>query len=242
MKEVKIKSKRIVIEKLVPFGFEKREKGYAYSETVLGGRFELKLFVDDCGKLSSQLIETAFDEEYVLHLVPEANGEFVGKVKSAYNAVLDRFVASCCETDVFQSEQAHAVIEYVRKTYNDELQHLWEKFPENAVFRRKDTQSWYAALLVISRSKLGFESDETVDIIDLRMDPEKAAETVDGEKYLPGYHMNKKHWVTVVLDGSVPTDEIFKRIDESYGLATKTKNGKKGKDNDQCRPAHGGRH
>ena len=227
MKEVAIKHKRIVMNKLVPFGFEKSEQGHAYSEVVLNGRFELRLFVDDCGKLSSQLIETTFNDEYVLHLVPEAQGEFVGKVKSAYNAVLDRFIADCCETDIFQSEQARAVIEYARKTYGDELQHLWEKFPENAVLRRKDTQSWYAALLILSRRKLGFDSDEAVDIIDLRLPPETAADTIDGKRYLPGYHMNKQHWFTIVLDGSVPTEEIFRRIDESYALATKTKKSKK---------------
>ena len=232
MKEVKIKNKRIVREKLIPFGFEEYSQEYAYSEAMLSGQFELKLLVDKDGRLFSRLVERAFDEEYVLHLVPGAQGEFVGKVKTAYNEVLDRFIASCCETDIFQSAQAHAVIDYVRKTYNDELQHLWEKFPENAVFRRKDTQSWYGALLVLSRKKLGFDDDEIVDIIDLRMRPEDASELIDGKSYLPGYHMNKQHWLTIVLDGSVPTDEIFKRIDESYELATKTKKSKKGSKNE----------
>ena len=35
---------------------------------------------------------------------------------------------------------------------------------------------------------------------------------------LPGYHMNKDHWNTVLLDGSVPDDEILTWIDESYDL------------------------
>jgi predicted DNA-binding protein (MmcQ/YjbR family) len=39
--------------------------------------------------------------------------------------------------------------------------------------------------------------------------------------YLPGYHMNKKHWFSVILDGSVSNDELFSRIDESYTLAKK---------------------
>jgi len=34
----------------------------------------------------------------------------------------------------------------------------------------------------------------------------------------PGYHMNKKHWNTVTLDGSVPDDEVRQMIDESYEL------------------------
>lgn len=44
---------------------------------------------------------------------------------------------------------------------------------------------------------------------------------VDSIKILPGYHMNKKHWITICLDGSVPIDDICRKIDESYLLAKK---------------------
>ena len=38
---------------------------------------------------------------------------------------------------------------------------------------------------------------------------------------IPGYHMNKKHWNTVICDGEVPTDEIYEMIDNSYDLVVK---------------------
>ena len=220
MKKIVIKHKRIVTDKLIPFGFEQSDEGFAFSKYISDGKFDLKLFVKD-GELFSSLTEREFGEEYVLHLIADAQGEFVGKVKAEYNCVLDKFVENCCETNVFLSEQARAVIEYVRKTYGDELQYLWERFPENAVFRRKDTQTWYAVLLVVSRRKIGFDMDEKTDIIDLRMRPDNAENLIDGKAYLPGYHMNKKNWFTVVLDGSAPTEEIFRRIDDSYNLAYK---------------------
>lgn len=223
MKKITIKHRRVVQDKLIPFGFERTRQGFEYSEFILDGQFELKLFVKNDGTLYSRLVEAGFDDEYILHLVEGAEGEFVGRVKAAYDAVLDKFIQNCSETDIFQSEQAHAIIEYVRETYGDELEYLWEKFPENAVFRRKDTQSWYCALLILSRRKLGFDSDEIADIIDLRMRPESATEMIDGKKYLRGYHMNKQNWFTIVLDGSVPTEEIFRKIDESYLLACKNK-------------------
>ena len=40
---------------------------------------------------------------------------------------------------------------------------------------------------------------------------------------LPGYHQNKEHWNTVILDGTVPTDEIKRMIAESYDLVVKKK-------------------
>lgn len=64
-------------------------------------------------------------------------------------------------------------------------------------------------------------SDEVVEIIDLRFMPEQMVELVDNERYFPGWHMNKKSWYTIILDGSVSTEEICARIDESYKLAKK---------------------
>lgn len=38
----------------------------------------------------------------------------------------------------------------------------------------------------------------------------------------PGYHLNKKHWNTVIVDGSIPMDEIYEMIDNSYNLVVKS--------------------
>ncbi|QQS35859.1 MAG: MmcQ/YjbR family DNA-binding protein [Ignavibacteriales bacterium] len=62
-------------------------------------------------------------------------------------------------------------------------------------------------------------TDEFPLRMNLKFDPENAVEA--REKYeavIPGYHMNKKHWNTIILDGSVPVKEIYKWIDDSYDL------------------------
>jgi predicted DNA-binding protein (MmcQ/YjbR family) len=38
----------------------------------------------------------------------------------------------------------------------------------------------------------------------------------------PGYHLNKRHWNTIVLDGSVPDEEVEELIDHSYALVVET--------------------
>jgi predicted DNA-binding protein (MmcQ/YjbR family) len=58
--------------------------------------------------------------------------------------------------------------------------------------------------------------------INLKCDPELAVEL--REKYdavAPGYHMNKLHWNTVILDGSIPDKYIYELIDLSYELIVK---------------------
>ena len=123
--------------------------------------------------------------------------------------------------NVFTSEDARNVIRYVWETYQDEPEFLWQRFPNNAVLRRKDTKKWYAALLVLSRRKLGLDSDEIIEILDLRIRTDDIGFVVDHQRYFPGYHMNKNHWYTICLDGSVQIDEIYQRIDASYALAEK---------------------
>jgi predicted DNA-binding protein (MmcQ/YjbR family) len=58
--------------------------------------------------------------------------------------------------------------------------------------------------------------------INLKCDPEEALALRDiFPSVQPGYHMNKAHWNTVILDGSIPTGEIERMIDRSYGLVVK---------------------
>ena len=99
------------------------------------------------------------------------------------------------------------------------MEFLWQKFPDNAVWRRKDTAKWYGAILTVGRHKLDLDSKEIVEIIDLRIEPDQMDALLQNDGYYPGWHMNKKHWYTIILDESVATEEIFRRIDESFRLA-----------------------
>jgi predicted DNA-binding protein (MmcQ/YjbR family) len=63
--------------------------------------------------------------------------------------------------------------------------------------------------------------------INLKCDPEKAVELRERYPMVhPGYHMNKKHWITITIDDSI-SDELLKEwIDDSYVLVAKTLNKK----------------
>ena len=61
----------------------------------------------------------------------------------------------------------------------------------------------------------------SVEIIDLRASKEDVPELIKQDNIYPGWHMNKKSWITIILDGSMNTEEIVKYIDESYNLAKK---------------------
>lgn len=216
---MKFKNKTVNFDKLTKYGFEKVWDTYVYSTKIFDNQFKMSVKIDGCGEVQTELLDVSAEEIYTLHLVAEASGEFVGRVRSEYEHVLQNIAENCFDADIFRESCAHKVIEYARKKYGDELEFLWERYPDAAVLRRKDNQKWYALFMTIQKSKLGLESGELVEIIDLRFDVDELSKRVDGKRYFLGYHMNKKHWITIMLNGSVPVDEILNYLDESYKLA-----------------------
>jgi predicted DNA-binding protein (MmcQ/YjbR family) len=67
---------------------------------------------------------------------------------------------------------------------------------------------------------IGMENNEVR--INLKCDPAEAEQLrMVFDAVLPGYHMNKKHWNTVIINGSIPDSEVKRMIDNSYALIVK---------------------
>ena len=77
---------------------------------------------------------------------------------------------------------------------------------------------WYAVIMTVEKSKLGLEGKESVDIMDVKCDPDMTNLIIQTHGFLPGYHMNKQHWITILLDGSVSKAKILDFLDMSYDL------------------------
>lgn len=144
---------------------------WIFKTDIMNGEFSLMVSIMDNGTVDTTVIEKENDEEYVLYKT-DASGTYVGEVREAIGNILNDIVIACFKTSVFKTEQAQKVIEYVRKIYGDELEFLWKKFPDNAVWCRKDSKKWYGAILTVPKNRLGLESDEIVEIIDLRLKSE----------------------------------------------------------------------
>ena len=86
-----------------------------------------------------------------------------------------------------------------------------------AVLRHKNGK-WYAVIMNVERSKLGLAGDDTVEIIDVKCDPEMTGMIIQTYGFLPGHHMNKQHWITILLDGTVGESKILDFLDMSYEL------------------------
>ena len=211
----------ILVSKLPAYGFSEQDGAFCYRTRIAEGQMELTVTVDGRGEISVRVTDSDTGEEYTLYLAEGAAGSFVGRVRADVEAVLWDVAERCCERKIFKSETTLRLIEYVRKTYGDEPEYLWERTPENAIFRRKDNRKWYAAVLTVKKDRFGFDSSEPIEVLDLRAAPEEIAGLTDGKTIFPGYHMNKKHWITLLLDGTLGFAEIRRRLDESYERAKK---------------------
>lgn len=109
------------------------------------------------------------------------------------------------------------IFEYVKKQYGTIPEYLWSSSPDSAVLHHHNGK-WYAVIMNVERSKLGLDGDDTVEIIDVKCDPEMTGMIIQTYGFLPGYHMNKQHWITILLDGIVGESKILDFLDMSYDL------------------------
>lgn len=221
MKTVLFKNKEPNPSRLKSFGFSKTNSGWEYSENIMNGDFCLTVKISGKNTIETELREVETGEIYTLHLVDGAAGKYIGKVRSQYEAVMEKIAQECFEMRVFESEYSYKVLDYAKQKYGSEPEYLWEKFPRNAVCRRKDNEKWYFAVLSVKADRLGFDNDEIIEVIDLRADKSKVPELLKQDNIYPAYHMNKRSWVTVILDGSMGFNQLCEMIDNSYGLAKK---------------------
>lgn len=213
-----LKNKTIIYDELLKYGFIQENGIYFYKTKIYNEQFEMIVTIED-NKMTSRLFDLVNGEEYFLVDIQDSIGEFVGKVREEYENELQKIIERCTTPNVFKSKQAKEIIRYVKDKYNDDLEFLWKKFPQNAVWRNKNNSKWYGALLIISERKLELESDKIVEIIDLRYSKDKIKEIIDNKKIFAGYHMNKDNWITIKLDDSIKTETIFELIDNSYRLS-----------------------
>ena len=204
-----LKNKKINNIKLLNYGFIKKDHSY---EAIIN---------ISKNQPTAALIDLENNEEYILVDIKGASGNFVNRIKEEYENIIKDIIDKCMEPDIFKSLQANEIIKYVKEKYNDELEYLWQKFPNNAIWRNKKNNKWYGVLLVVKENKLAIESDKLVEIIDLRFQKENIHKIIDNNRFYPGYHMNKNNWITIKLDNSVETKKIFELIDNSYNLSLK---------------------
>lgn len=218
MKTLILENKKLEPTRLLNYGFLKKNNKYYYDTLIHNNKFRVSIKIDQ-DKMITKLIETANEEEYILVDVDKATGVFVHSLKEEYNKIIKEIIKTCTSPNVFKENQTKEIMKYINRKYQDNFEYPWPKTPGNAIVRNKENKKWYALILTIEENKIKEPGNKIIEILDLRYSKEKINMIVDNKKIYPGYHMNKKSWITIKLDNSMPTEEILKLIDNSYHLS-----------------------
>lgn len=119
------------------------------------------------------------------------------------------------------SELVRQILEYAQQHYGVEPDYPFPDDTQTPVLRHLDTKKWFAILMNVSRSTLHLDGDGRVDIMNVKCDPILSGSLRMEPGYLPAYHMNHDLWLTILLDGTVPLEEITPLIDMSFDLTMK---------------------
>ena len=201
--------------RLVDYGFKENCGKFEYKKNIMDNKFLVKIVVDKSGSVYGKVIDKTFNDEYTNFRIEKIVGEFVGKVKSAYVNLLQDIRDKWFLKQDFTMPQSNRVARLIFEKYAVIPEFLWDKYPNFGVFRNKTSNKWFALIADVEYKKLKIEKSGFTDIINLKLD-DLVKDYLDGEGALPAYHLNKKNWITILLNDTYSDEYILNLVDISF--------------------------
>ena len=110
---------------------------------------------------------------------------------------------------------------YITEIYSTAGEHLFAKYPSFLVFRHNGNRKWFAVIMDIPRKNLGLPGEGEISVLNLKCDTRLIGSFRMEPSIFPGWHMDKAHWLTVALGGSVADEKIKFLVDMSFELTKK---------------------
>ena len=211
MKRINLEKYKLSDDILVNFGFQFEENILVFKRNILNDEFrmEIKLISTD---FEIEVYDLDLDEVYSLFSVDSANGEIVTAIREEVKDVLEKIL--CLESIIYED-----VLRYVKERYNSTTVKPFKTNPDiKALVTPKD--KWYALFLDVEYNKLQKDSlvDSKVKIVNLKHLSSEISTVIDNRNIFPSYHMNKNHWISVVLDNNIDIEYVKELIELSYVL------------------------
>ncbi len=204
-------------EKLIHYGFRSENGELVYMRLL--PQDNLKIIVEYDGTIRGRIIDLAFNEEYASFRREGATGYSAGIRQQFIDLLLD-IRDKCCRNQYFKSEQARRVNNYIYETYDGTPDFLWPNIPSYGAYRLANSKKWYAIIGSVPLYKLDHASNsrQEVEVINVKVDSDKIKDILAQKGYYPAFHMNKKCWVSIILDDTLRDTEIQKRINDSHAI------------------------
>jgi len=211
------KKSKVNIENLKAYGFKEKGKSYIYSRDILDGSLKVIIEVSNNGKVNGKVFDNSFGDEYTIFRIETQTGSFVGSVKEEFENLLHDIKDKCFTNENFIFPQSNRIAKMIKDTFGDIPEFEWEKFEGFGTFKNSSTKKWYALIMNLDRSKLETKSGE-IELLNIKLPEDKIQKLLHKKGYYPAYHMNKKYWISIVLDDTLKDKEIFDLISLSHDL------------------------
>lgn len=214
MKIIDVEEYNFSKEKLLQYGFREEAEKLIYRKEILDSSFFIEIvFVNS--QLLIEVYDIEFDEIYSLYSVDSAVGETVQNIREHVEKLLSSILGLADESGKISSE----IIDYCNKKYGENHINPFKKHPDILAFVNEKNK-WYALLSAVEYNKLNKNTDiiTKVKILNLKYPTDKILDIIDNKNIFPAYHMNKKHWISIVLDKNIKLETIKELIDISYSL------------------------
>ena len=216
------KRTNIDFSKLAGFGFKKTGAMWIYEQTFMNDDFKAVIQISSKGTVTGKVYEIATEDEYLPLRVEAMNG-FAKEVRHAYAQILTDIKIHCGHDNLFVYPQANRLTDWIEQTFGDKPQFPWEKFDGYGVFKNPDNNKWYAIIMNIDKKKLDKNKSGPIEIVNFKLDPKTIQELLEKKGFFPAYHMNKKSWITVLLDDTIPDKVLFDLVQQSHAFTVRPK-------------------
>lgn len=192
--------------KLLDYGFIKEKNYYVYKKNI-----EDDLYV--LFKISNkEFIYNVYDIDNNIYLpftIKNNNGMYVSKIKDIVNNIKEEILNTCFISNNYKDK----ILSYVHKKYKTKEEYPWDNYD---YFTLKVNNKWYLLFMEVPYKSLHIKKEGTIEIINVKLDPIEIEKLIDNKYFYPAYHMNKKYWMTIMLDNNIDMSIVTNLIDQSY--------------------------
>ncbi len=207
---------KINCQKLGSYGFIQENNIYHFSKEFMKN-FRADITIDLDGNVSGKVYDLKTNLEYTNFRIADLTG-FAYQVREEYILILKDIAKNVLDLKYFVFDQANRIANLIWEKYKIYPEFLWDKYPGYGIFRNKRSNKWFGIILNVDKSKMIHNLTGEVEIINFKLD-DKVLDYIQHDGIYPAYHMNKKAWVSIILDDALTDEEIMEMVDISYELA-----------------------
>ena len=192
---------------------------YTMSPSVSDGAFRADIALSLAEQtLTVHLFDSATGEKYALFDMPASHGAFVASLREEVQKIIDEIRAKCFDSKDLKDDY----IAWIKTKFGAVPDFPWADTPEFCVFRCPN-EKWFALIMKVKYKQLGLTGDENVWVVNMKANQDEIPSLIDHKSIFPAWHMNKKHWITVLLTAVTDFKKLRELSQKSHELVSKTK-------------------